>query len=104
MLFTSLALLLTFLSKVALNEQFMVASLVPHKSSKAASESGKSPQSATFKQAHQKAPSVDRPPNRVLEILMRRLYSSQTFGANIIFMLNRAGASPISRPLYDKLT
>ncbi|CCO36564.1 putative protein C24C6,10c [Rhizoctonia solani AG-1 IB] len=79
---------------VALNEQFMVASLVPHKSSKAASESGKSPQSATFKQAHQKAPSVDRPPNRVLEILMRRLYSSQTFGANIIFMLNRAENTP----------
>ncbi|CAE7178526.1 unnamed protein product [Rhizoctonia solani] len=74
---------------VALNEQFMVASLVPHRS-KAASESGKSPQSQTFQQAHQRAASVDRPPNRVLEILMRRLYSSQTFGANIIFMLNRA--------------
>ncbi|CAE6447791.1 unnamed protein product [Rhizoctonia solani] len=79
---------------VALNEQFMVASLVTHKSSKAASESGKSPHSATFKQAHQKAPSLDRPPNRVLEILMRRLYSSQTFGANIIFMLNRAENTP----------
>ncbi|KAF8685041.1 hypothetical protein RHS04_00821 [Rhizoctonia solani] len=79
---------------VALNEQFMVASLVPHKSSKASSESGKSPQSATFAQAHQKVPSVDRQPNRVLEILMRRLYSSQTFGANIIFMLNRAENTP----------
>ncbi|CAE6473955.1 unnamed protein product [Rhizoctonia solani] len=79
---------------VALNEQFMVASLVPHKSSKAASESGKSPLAQTFKQAHQRAPSADRPPNRVLEILMRRLYSSQTFGANIIFMLNRAENTP----------
>ncbi|KAJ1300973.1 hypothetical protein OPQ81_003397 [Rhizoctonia solani] len=79
---------------VALNEQFMVASLVPQKSSKAASESGKSPLSATFSQTHQRAPSVDRPPNRVLEILMRRLYSSQTFGANIIFMLNRAENTP----------
>jgi hypothetical protein len=71
----------------------MVASLVPHKSSKAASESGTpSPHSQTFlKHTHQRAPSSDRPPNRVLEILMRRLYSSQTFGANIIFMLNRAG-------------
>ncbi|CUA74248.1 Protein LDB17 [Rhizoctonia solani] len=79
---------------VALNEQFMVASLVPHKSSKAASDSGKSPQAQTFHQAHQRAPSADRPPNRVLEILMRRLYSSQTFGANIIFMLNRAENTP----------
>ncbi|KEP45852.1 DUF2013 family protein [Rhizoctonia solani 123E] len=79
---------------VALNEQFMVASLVPHKASKAASESGKSPLAQTFKQAHQRAPSADRPPNRVLEILMRRLYSSQTFGANIIFMLNRADNTP----------
>ncbi|KAL5639584.1 hypothetical protein ACGC1H_006262 [Rhizoctonia solani] len=79
---------------VALNEQFMVASLVPHKSSKAASDSGKSPLAQTFKQAHQRAPSADRPPNRVLEILMRRLYSSQTFGANIIFMLNRADNTP----------
>ncbi|KDN36669.1 hypothetical protein RSAG8_10667, partial [Rhizoctonia solani AG-8 WAC10335] len=79
---------------VALNEQFMVASLVPHKSSKAASDSGRSPQLQTFQQAHQRAPSVDRPPNRVLEILMRRLYSSQTFGANIIFMLNRADNTP----------
>ncbi|CAE6412150.1 unnamed protein product [Rhizoctonia solani] len=79
---------------VALNEQFMVASLVPHKSSKAASDSGRSPQLQTFQQAHQRAPSVDRPPNRVLEILMRRLYSSQTFGASIIFMLNRADNTP----------
>ncbi|CAE6447525.1 unnamed protein product [Rhizoctonia solani] len=80
--------------QVALNEQFMVASLAPQKSPKAASDSGKSPQSQTFKQAHQRIPSADRPPNRVLEILMRKLYSSQTFGANIIFMLNRADNTP----------
>ncbi|KAG9082435.1 hypothetical protein FS749_006846 [Ceratobasidium sp. UAMH 11750] len=47
-----------------------------------------------LKPTHQRAPSADRPPNRVLEILMRRLYSSQTFGANIIFMLNRAENTP----------
>jgi SPIN90/Ldb17, leucine-rich domain len=29
--------------------------------------------------------------NRVLAILMRRLYSTKTFGENLIFMLNRAG-------------
>lgn len=29
--------------------------------------------------------------NRVLAVLMRRLGSSQTFGENLIFMLNRAG-------------
>ncbi|KAG8708874.1 hypothetical protein FRC09_000990 [Ceratobasidium sp. 395] len=85
---------------VALNEQFMVASLIPHKPSKAGSDAGTptptpSPQSQTFlKPTHQRAPSADRPPNRVLEILMRRLYSSQTFGANIIFMLNRAENTP----------
>ncbi|KAG9085174.1 hypothetical protein FRC06_003711 [Ceratobasidium sp. 370] len=84
---------------VALNEQFMVASLVAHKPSRAGSESGAtptpSPQSQTFlKPTHQRVPSADRPPNRVLEILMRRLYSSQTFGANIIFMLNRADNTP----------
>jgi hypothetical protein len=31
--------------------------------------------------------------NRVLHILMRRLGHSQTFGENLIFMLNRAGMS-----------
>lgn len=34
--------------------------------------------------------------NRVLRVLMARLGSSMTFGENMIFMLNRAGAS---RPL-----
>lgn len=30
--------------------------------------------------------------NRVLVVLMRRLGASKTFGENMIFMLNRAGA------------
>lgn len=29
--------------------------------------------------------------NRVIEVLVRRLGSSKTFGENIIFILNRAG-------------
>ncbi|QRV84766.1 hypothetical protein RhiJN_26832 [Ceratobasidium sp. AG-Ba] len=80
---------------VALNEQFMVASLVPHKS-KTTPDPSPSAVAQTFitKPTHQRAPSADRTPNRVLEILMRRLYSSQTFGANIIFMLNRAENTP----------
>lgn len=32
-----------------------------------------------------------KPGNRVIQILMRRLGSSKTFGENLIFMLNRAG-------------
>lgn len=36
--------------------------------------------------------------NRVLVVLMRRLGASKTFGENMIFMLNRAGASSASVP------
>jgi hypothetical protein len=31
--------------------------------------------------------------NRVLQVLVKRLGSSKTFGANMIFMLNRASAA-----------
>ncbi|CAK5277961.1 unnamed protein product [Mycena citricolor] len=63
---------------VALNEQFMVASL-PSESEKHHSD---------------KHPSSSEPANRVLRILMRRLGSSKTFGENMIFMLNRAEHTP----------
>ncbi|ETW77422.1 hypothetical protein HETIRDRAFT_388964, partial [Heterobasidion irregulare TC 32-1] len=63
---------------VALNEQFMVASLKPLPSDPAAKE---------YESAQQAAD------NRVLQVLMRRLGLSQTFGGNMIFMLNRAGRS-----------
>ncbi|KAJ7652163.1 hypothetical protein DFH06DRAFT_543681 [Mycena polygramma] len=59
---------------VALNEQFMVASL---------SNEPDSPAPATSEQK-----------NRVLRVLMRRLGSSKTFGENMIFMLNRAQRTP----------
>jgi len=65
---------------VALNEQFMVASL-PH-----------SPL-PTDKHLLQPRKSAEQS-NRVLNVLMRRLHSSKTFGENMIFMLNRAGRSP----------
>ncbi|KAJ7628756.1 hypothetical protein FB45DRAFT_834743 [Roridomyces roridus] len=61
---------------VALNEQFMVASLP------------KEADGTTF------APDANEPKNRVLRVLMRRLGSSQTFGENMIFMLNRAQRTP----------
>ncbi|KAI0260013.1 hypothetical protein BC834DRAFT_903129 [Gloeopeniophorella convolvens] len=60
---------------IALNEQFMVAELGVK-------------------------PTSDRPntpiisQNRVLHVLMRRHGMSQTFGENLIFMLNRAGRTP----------
>lgn len=66
---------------VALNEQFMVASLSP--SDKAALQHGDGLK-----------PEVQ---NRVLRVLMRRLGSSMTFGENLIFMLNRAGRTPEDR-------
>ncbi|KAJ7050443.1 hypothetical protein C8F01DRAFT_1068001 [Mycena amicta] len=59
---------------VALNEQFMVASL-PNETPEHAGE-------------------PSEPRNRVLRVLMRRLGSSQTFGENMIFMLNRAERTP----------
>ncbi len=31
--------------------------------------------------------------NRIMDVLLKRLGSSQTFGENIIFMLNRGGKS-----------
>ncbi|KZP21324.1 hypothetical protein FIBSPDRAFT_788413, partial [Athelia psychrophila] len=55
---------------VALNEQFMVASL------------GNNTVSASL--------STPEGNNRVLHVLMRRLWASKTFGENMIFMLNRA--------------
>ncbi|KAI0816916.1 hypothetical protein BC628DRAFT_1098166 [Trametes gibbosa] len=64
---------------VALNEQFMVASLqshTPHTQGDFAvqQDSSRGPESA----------------NRVLRVLMLRASSSPTFGENLIFMLNRA--------------
>lgn len=73
---------------MALNEQFMVATL--------------SPPSRSSKSGHHGA--KDAPAeqsNRVLRVLMLRLNSSKTFGENMIFMLNRAGKSlkKINSPL-----
>ena len=64
-------------TQVALNEQFMVATMSSSPSNTTASQNLKQ--------------SSDEDNNRVLRILMRRLNSSKTFGENMIFMLNRAG-------------
>ncbi|KAI8996664.1 hypothetical protein BD414DRAFT_478703 [Trametes punicea] len=64
---------------VALNEQFMVASLQPHTPN---THSG-----FVKQQADPRQPEVT---NRVLRVLMSRAWSSPTFGENLIFMLNRA--------------
>lgn len=73
-------------TQVSLNEQFMVASV----------ESLNLPQSApAVPGAKAQLPESQ---NRVLDVLMRRLGASKTFGENMIFMLNRAGKpSPFSR-------
>ncbi|KAJ3544659.1 hypothetical protein NM688_g5716 [Phlebia brevispora] len=63
---------------IALNEQFMVASLQPQTPHVEAKRESKRPEDY----------------NRVLRILMARMGSSMTFGENMIFMLNRAGRSP----------
>ncbi|KAH9974389.1 hypothetical protein BGW80DRAFT_1303690 [Lactifluus volemus] len=59
---------------IALNEQFMVAELAP--------KSQNDVMNVTISQ------------NRVLHVLIRRHGTSQTFGGNLIFMLNRAGRTP----------
>ncbi|EJD01900.1 uncharacterized protein FOMMEDRAFT_147075 [Fomitiporia mediterranea MF3/22] len=64
---------------VALNEQFMVATVSSSTSSNGHKDSKHLP-------AEQN--------NRVLRVLMLRLNSSKTFGENMIFMLNRAGRTP----------
>ncbi|KAJ7918154.1 hypothetical protein B0H13DRAFT_2438153 [Mycena leptocephala] len=61
---------------VALNEQFMVASL------------------SNDSDATTPPPAPSEPKNRVLRVLMTRLGSSKTFGENMIFMLNRAQRTP----------
>ncbi|KAF9515953.1 hypothetical protein BS47DRAFT_732139 [Hydnum rufescens UP504] len=68
---------------VSLNEQFMVASVQnPSRDAKehATATTGGLPTKKALT-------------NRVLAILMRRLYSTKTFGENLIFMLNRADDS-----------
>ena len=63
---------------MALNEQFMVASL--RVQSPPPGSNHPTPKHAAAEEW-----------NRVLRVLMRRLNSSKTFGENMIFMLNRAG-------------
>ncbi|KAH9986274.1 hypothetical protein BJV77DRAFT_951196 [Russula vinacea] len=59
---------------IAINEQFMVAEL------------STKPQDHLINATHSE--------NRVLHVLIRRHGTSQTFGENLIFMLNRAGRTP----------
>ncbi|KZT26183.1 hypothetical protein NEOLEDRAFT_1132760 [Neolentinus lepideus HHB14362 ss-1] len=66
---------------VALNEQFMVASLSPPDKAQAFHHDGPKPETQ----------------NRVLQLVMRRLGSCMTFGENLIFMLNRAGRTSEDR-------
>jgi hypothetical protein len=107
---------------VALNEQFMVATLPKHRVKSGHHHVTRSTESATRSttalhslgheeggrpRAHSvsPAPSVPQPctednvedakkRNRVLVVLMRRLGLSKTFGENVIFMLNRAENTP----------
>ncbi|KAF9011998.1 hypothetical protein BDQ17DRAFT_801679 [Cyathus striatus] len=64
---------------VALNEQFMVASLAAE-----ASQLNSSPNATSSSERSGESK------NRVIRVLMRRLGLSKTFGENMIFMLNRA--------------
>ncbi|TCD59853.1 hypothetical protein EIP91_011289, partial [Steccherinum ochraceum] len=66
---------------VALNEQFMLASLPDTPRTDGAADDSKRPEAD----------------NRVLRVLMSRLGSSVTFGENMIFMLNRANRTPEDR-------
>ena len=70
--------------QVALNEQFMVASLHPNTPQ---------PNSNGFA-AQQTDSRTPESSNRVLRVLISRVGSSPTFGENLIFMLNRAERTP----------
>jgi hypothetical protein len=104
---------------IALNEQFMVATLPSRKAAPTAAaiaettnlptkptviEKIKQLSIDTHVRNHQRAHTetgayiqdhAEEPKkkNRVLMVLMRRLGNSKTFGENVIFMLNRAGES-----------
>lgn len=77
--------------QVALNEQFMVASLQPEHRLNSPVLHGPKPHHHKPENGALHADAPDD--NRVLRVLVRRLGLSQTFGGNMIFMLNRAGAS-----------
>ncbi|KAL1742299.1 hypothetical protein HDZ31DRAFT_43559 [Schizophyllum fasciatum] len=79
---------------IALNEQFMVASLhASHSPSPSASPAPD--QERQRKTAHRLSNDPEgKNQNRVLSVLMRRLGSSKTFGENVIFMLNRSKRTP----------
>jgi hypothetical protein len=73
--------------QVALNEQFMVATL-----------HSDIPVVGSSHHHHLADPS-----NRVLRVLMGRLGSSKTFGENMIFMLNRAGKSKYLNRIFMRI-
>ncbi|KAL7413658.1 hypothetical protein BDY24DRAFT_389190 [Mrakia frigida] len=102
---------------VALNEQFMVATLAAPSSSSTSTSyqhHHDPPSSQKHQYHHRSSRSVDKGKapagsststpvegageakraNRVLAVLLRRLGASKTFGENMIFMLNRAEATP----------
>ena len=96
--------------QVALNEQFMVASLSPA-STASPPETPKSNLFTLRGAQHRRASTPSNPPaspladvqvqNRVVGVLIHRLGSSKTFGQNMIFMLNRASEGFSS--LFEKL-
>ncbi|EJU01235.1 hypothetical protein DACRYDRAFT_116450 [Dacryopinax primogenitus] len=81
---------------VALNEQFMVASIPnpQHHHHHLHDPQGQpSPPNSANSLHIPDTGSTKVPQNRVLEVLVRRLGSTKTFGENMIFMLNRADGS-----------
>jgi len=76
---------------VALNEQFMVASLHPHAPHR--DPKTPTPHSPHEHESNEKKAEKAESENRVMRVLMARLGSSMTFGENMIFMLNRADRS-----------
>ncbi|KAG8950829.1 hypothetical protein FRC04_007061 [Tulasnella sp. 424] len=88
---------------VALNEQFMVASLPPpskhsptssHSSTRAGTRSPALGGSSAPGSSGRDSPSPPQLSNRVLAVLTRRIGESKTFSENLIFMLNRAENTP----------
>ncbi|BGP18244.1 hypothetical protein JCM10213_007873 [Rhodosporidiobolus nylandii] len=80
---------------IALNEQFMVATVPSSSASAPGPGAANLPPPILPTVAHSQA-KRERGPNLVLECLKEKEHESKTFGENIIFILNRADGTPDS--------
>ncbi|GAA6017583.1 hypothetical protein JCM10207_001214 [Rhodosporidiobolus poonsookiae] len=81
---------------IALNEQFMVATVPAQGGGRASGGGGGNLPPPILPTVVQNQAKRERGPNLVLEVLKEKEHESKTFGENIIFILNRADGTPDS--------